>query len=247
VATPEDWPAALQKLSESFDAVGSLFIPLHPEDVALGLSPSLHLLEPVETYLREGWFERDFRRQACMKHAGSRPFLLEHDVTTEAERRREPFYQEFLQQLDLLWWMAVTVSIHDRGWLFSLQRSARLEPYTPEEAERAAELRPHLQAIITLMSKLRQRETVGIVNVLERLDCAAMLIDWRGLVIRVNQQAERLIGNGVRLCGGRLSALDAGNDQRLQAMIHGLAAPGAFCAKPVPAPIAIARPATPSP
>jgi hypothetical protein len=61
VAVPERWPLALQRLAESLGAAGCLFTPVHAEDAALGLSPSLEIIEPCESYLHDGWFAHDFR------------------------------------------------------------------------------------------------------------------------------------------------------------------------------------------
>lgn len=240
VAAPEDWPSALQRLAESLGGAGCLFTPVHQEDAALGLSPSLEFIEACEIHVRDGWFERDFRLRSFAKLKDLQ-IALEHDFSTEADRRQEPYYQEFLRPLGLLWFAAFPVSIDGRRWHFSLQRAARLEPYTPADGERILRAKQHLQAILSLASKLRGREALGRLELLEQLGCAAMLIDWRGRVIRSNAPAGRLIGAGLSLRGGHLAADDRASDVRLQAMVRVLL-PGGFSAGPVPSPIAVRRP-----
>jgi hypothetical protein len=57
------------------------------------------------------------------------------------------------------------------------------------------------------------------VSTLERVNCAALVIDGRGRVNYANRPAKELMGDGVALVRGRLTASDPASNCRLQKLI----------------------------
>jgi DNA-binding CsgD family transcriptional regulator len=59
-----------------------------------------------------------------------------------------------------------------------------------------------------------------ILGALESLRCGAFLLDLGGRVLSFNLPALRCLGNGLKLGGGRLSAVDRVTDQKLQQVVQ---------------------------
>jgi DNA-binding CsgD family transcriptional regulator len=109
--------------------------------------------------------------------------------------------------------------VEGRLWAVPFLRSTNQGVWTREEGEALRALAPHFERMLGLASKLAARSAATTLDLLERLDCAAMLLDWRGLVLRANARAEGLIGEGLHLLNGRLAAADHRSNAALERLI----------------------------
>ena len=64
-----------------------------------------------------------------------------------------------------------------------------------------------------------ERALDAALGMLDRVACAAMLIDRCGRVLRRNGLADRLLGDGLRICRGAVVAADAQSNRDLQKLV----------------------------
>ena len=106
-ATPDAWPGALHGLARAAGSVGCRLRPVlwRRDDVAFPASPDIQGF--LKDFVSEGWARADPRTRLGMPlvEAG-RSVVLEHDITTDEDRRRSPFYQTLSRRHDLPWWAA---------------------------------------------------------------------------------------------------------------------------------------------
>ncbi|MFZ1102035.1 MAG: hypothetical protein WAN86_04175, partial [Hyphomicrobiaceae bacterium] len=76
---------------------------------------------------------------------------------------------------------------------------------------------------------------------LDRLACAAVLIDWRGMVLRVNRHADALMGDGLQVCRGALMASDARSNRDLRQLVDRVRAGPLSRAAPPPSRVLVRR------
>jgi DNA-binding CsgD family transcriptional regulator len=240
-ATPDAWPNALHGLARATGSVGCRLRPVHlrPEDVTFPASPDIQGF--LSDFASEGWLRADLRtlRGVSLAEAG-RSVVVEHDVTTEEERRHSPFYQTLSRRHDLPWWSAIVFEVEGRKCCASILRNAAQGPFTPADARSLAGAAPHLGRAASLAGKFALAHGLGAVEALERIGRAAFVLDHTGLVIAANSRAEQCAAGDLKLVHNRPRATDPASGRRLQDLIARAVAPRALGTAP-PDPIFIAR------
>jgi DNA-binding CsgD family transcriptional regulator len=163
-------------------------------------------------------------------------FTVEDEITTPEERRVLPYYQEIARPGNRDWWAAVCVVVKNRSWCVPLYRDARRGPFFPSEADHFLRVAPDLSRIISAAEKAWDISLGSSLAALDRLNCAAALLDCRGYVARFNEHAEALFGSGLMIRHGRIHAADRASDARLQGLTRaGVSSPpgGSLWAEPV--------------
>lgn len=239
--TPEAWPKALQGFARAADAVGCRFRPvrLGPDYVLPRASPDI--VDFLQDFVSEGWHRTDPRtiRGGPLVEAG-RPVVLEHDITSDEERRRSPFYQTLLKRHDLPWWAAIAFPVDGRLWCMSIMRADSQGAFTLEDARALAGASAGLQRVVSLAHKLTLSHARSAVEALEQVGCAALVLDRRGRCVVMNALAQPLMGGDLRLTDNRAHAVDRESDRRLQRLIDcAVAAQAPGCS--VPSPIFVRR------
>jgi DNA-binding CsgD family transcriptional regulator len=217
---PGAWYSALQAFAEGIGAAGCL---LNPEDAGslVGLRPSNELTDVLAGFVAGGWHLNDHRSERGWKRVrdGQR-IILEHDIATDDERRGKPFYQEWAEPSGLPWWAAIGLRVGSEYWSVPLLRTARQGAFTPEDAQRLALLAPHLERVIGFAQRIAAGQNDGRLDVLERLGCGCIVLDWSGMVARCNGAAEEVFGHDLIVRQGQLIARDPASNQRLQTLIQ---------------------------
>ena len=115
-----------------------------------------------------------------------RASALEHHLSTEEERRTLPYFQETARPARREWLGAAFFTVASHDWCFPLFRGGDGGPFTPEEALRLAPIWPHVTKVVSLAEKVcrlrRHVETLA----LERVSCAAVVIDATGRATQMN-------------------------------------------------------------
>ncbi|MGF1620433.1 MAG: helix-turn-helix transcriptional regulator [Rhodomicrobiaceae bacterium] len=217
ILMPESWPTALDALASSVGAVGCRFRGRSGQQAILELPTSPALLELVAELRQGEWWKSDHRAERGwpLSRAGKR-VIIDHDVTTDEERRTLPIYNELLRRLDLPWWAAVGFSVDDKDWTLSFFRSESRGPFTPKEAEALAHLAPHLSRMVRLARSTNMRGTETALATLERIGRAALMVDANGRVIRTNAAAEALFDDELAVRQRGLVASDADSNREIQ-------------------------------
>lgn len=239
----QDWPSALHRLARSAEAIGVVVFPHDPQDVAASFPVSTDLIEPAEIYLREGWWQQDYRKLQA-KGLMNTPFVIEHQVSSAATREQHPYYQ-FLRSIGFLWWAGLPFHLDGHPWVVSFQRGPEQPAYTPDDGPELVAAMPAMTLAFTLAQRLDRSAGSAQIALLDRFTCGAALIDWRGMVVQLNARADALIGSDLFICNRRLAARDRASDEALQALIRSAAAAGDIAKRASLPPVPIRRESKP--
>ena len=151
---------------------------------------------------------------------------LEHDLSTEEERRTLPFFQETARPEKREWFAASFFSVEAAtGACRSSAETTRLRPKTrhaspgSDPTSAKSSVWPRKFAAFDVASKL---------SALERVSSAAVVIDATGRATQMNLPAQNLLGADFNLVRGRPAAHDPASNRRLQQLVSSAlhAAPG---------------------
>jgi len=233
-----NWPDALQAIANVFGDVGANLLWVR-DDGGFGTVLSPALAPMAEDY--EKWQHQDIRAQ----HAAENSMLARLDVVTDRhlvtprEIEEHPFYTQFLASNGLRWLAAAKVSPDPRilVWV-SVQRSRTKEPFADAELETLARLARHIEQALRLSVKLFDAELskLALVDALARVGVGVLALDALGRVVFDNPAASALLGDGLVLANGRLSASAADDRKALDAAIRRMirGAPGDIGCAPKP-------------
>jgi DNA-binding CsgD family transcriptional regulator len=241
VVDPGSWADALHALARAVDSAACLFYPREaPTTVAvMPASPDYHDL--LQVYVRDRWYENHYRAERGWPQMHHGRTIIEHDLATDEERRRFRTYNDLYLKFGFPGFAAIGFSVEGHDWCLPLVRGNGQGHFTRDEAERLAQFAPHLRRMVSLTEKLAGERVKSGLDLLDRMAAAALVLNWRGIVVRANAQAEVLLGHDLAVEHGRLAARDRESDRRLQALVA--AALAVRHAREFPAPpTAIARP-----
>jgi DNA-binding CsgD family transcriptional regulator len=168
-------------------------------------APDPHIgpyLQKCTSFMRAGW-----------------PSAVEHDLSTEEERRTLPFFRETARPAKREWWAAAFFWVEGREWCLPLFRGPDGGPFTPKEARRLAPIGPHVAKIVSMAEKFAAFDVESKLSAMERLRCAAVVIDATGCVRHMNLPAQDLLGDDFNLVRGRPAATDPASNRRLQQLV----------------------------
>jgi DNA-binding CsgD family transcriptional regulator len=204
IADPSCWTELLEEVVTATGAMGAGLI---PPTASEGAMATAHLGECLETYVREGWFERDaasHRRAKILNMRGE--VALDRDLTNTGGDA--PFFDEFLPRFDGRWWAGIGIHSGPDFWSLTLHRSLRQGAF--EQAERAVlqQFSLRLNEVASL-AHLAGRVTLSTVaNSFDQIGKAVVAIDAMGRLIHANAAAQQLLGTSIHIAGGRLAFRD---------------------------------------
>jgi DNA-binding CsgD family transcriptional regulator/PAS domain-containing protein len=213
------WNAAMETVAKVTGSRGAVLFPLRGR---LSVMPhTASCAEGNDIYVRDGWIERDERHRAIpailRKGAAS-----EFDFTTPEEIARSPYYQEFLAPLGLRWSAISSITAAESQWALTLQHSIVQGPFQQEELAELAALSSRLSSAASLARAIGFSAASAATEAFEFSDTAVVQLDRTGQVIRLNQQAEKLLGTGLRIINRRLVADQREATNALDRALHAL-------------------------
>jgi DNA-binding CsgD family transcriptional regulator/PAS domain-containing protein len=227
ILEPARWPDALQRLADSLDAISCVVRTTQPE--ATPLDPAA--LEATEhAGFSELWWERidgapdpHVKRPRKLGLVGrGHGFVVEDDISTPEERATLPYYQEIARPGRREWWAAISFESNGRSWCLPMFRDAKRGAFSHDGARGYLGVAPHLGRMIGVAEKLVDASFGQSLSALDRMGCAAVMLDRRGRVCRFNQHADALFGPDLRISHGRLRASDRLSETRLQGLVEAL-------------------------
>lgn len=222
VADPPGWGTALQRLGESLGAESCTFCSNDLQQLsALVMPVSTGHEEFAEMWLRNEPHAPDphFVFGRCRLHRGL-AVALEHQFSTDDERRTLPYYQETARPAERDWLAISTFMVGNSCWWLSLYRSDRRRgPFVPDDAPRLAMVGMRLAPIVSMAEKFASLQVRSSLLSLERARCAAFVVGVGGQVLNMNRRAEDLLGADLNLRGKRLVARDASSNLSLQQLV----------------------------
>jgi len=244
VLAPETWPAALDRLARSVDAVGATFYPVSGPVTLPHIPVASEIKGVLEEFVRDGWWMQDYRAERALPlFLLGRPVVVEDQITTRDERRRLPGYNDFFLRHGLPWWAAVSCQSQESGqWVVPFLRDSRQGPFLPHDSIRLTRMQPHFKRIMGLARRFSRSRVETAMATLERAGFPAILVDWHGHATQLNPAAEALLGPDLFIAGGRLGARDRDSNEALQRLVSLAVASASPADLAEASPVSVARP-----
>jgi hypothetical protein len=213
------WTSVLDRFDSSVGAAGTvLFRVFQPTSTQTreagpprGAFPRSTGVEGlVDAYLKEGWISYDTRYNGVTKllHKG---VITDDDVSTTNERRRSPFYQDFIAYNGFSEFAGLRLDINEEICCASIQRGRDFEPFTPEELALLVQYAPRISMAASMVFQLENMHIAGAADALEAMSMPAFILERNGRVAAMNSMAPRLFGRGLDVLGGKLIARGSEN------------------------------------
>lgn len=233
VADPSRWMELLEDVAA---ATGSMGAALIPQTGSEGAMATAHLRECLETYVLEGWPERDadsHRRARVLNLQGE--VALDRDLTNAGDQAT-PFFDEFLPRFDGKWWAGIGVRGGSDFWSLTLHRSLRQGTFEQSERSILQQFSHRLNEIGSLAHLAGRVSLSSVANSFDQIGKAVMAIDETGRFIHANAAAQQLLGAFIHLSGGRLMIRDrhaAAEYSKIIERLRGLREGKILCAPPI--------------
>ncbi|WP_106640065.1 helix-turn-helix transcriptional regulator [Allosphingosinicella vermicomposti] len=157
--------------------------------------------------------------------ASKGPFEISYEADYDAVRTRidSRVYDDYAHRHDMLYGCQAVLA-RGKGQLVGLAalRTEKNGRTTDEDRQAFAELAPFVLNAVELQQSVKHQGALMIAGTFDAMDTAAFILDARRAVQAQSNAATSLLRADKRLTvsGGRLSALTADDDRRLQAAIH---------------------------
>lgn len=213
---PGLWPDLLQRVSHQAGAFGAILI---SEAHRIPVPPISPALEPLMgRYYGEGWNRRDIRFKG-VDIALRNGSVTDQQVFTDEEMRRAPYYQDLLRPEGCWWFSAITFGVAGSPWFLTLQRTIRQGAFTPDEVAQLRRLSRPLHAAANLSHALAFAQVSGMVDAFDHLDKPALVLDERGLLVRCNDRAQRVLDALADLRHREIRFRDGGNQRTFESAL----------------------------
>jgi DNA-binding CsgD family transcriptional regulator len=237
IAVPGKWTGALDDLAHSLGARACQIMPHEVADRWFGMVRSSGTSKQHELWERNKDWATDVyaprgERYVREGHAA----VIQSQLFSDEEMRCSRYHQEIALPAGCLHWACGIFIVEGRAWCMPFFRGT--EPFAPEVTAPIAEIAGHIARIVSISGKVSRDARDGEILTLDRMGCAAMLIDRRGRVQRMNRSAEDLLCGEFGVRNGRLWTSASASQARLDRFVDQLEHAGEFSGLPAPAIIA---------
>ena len=205
-ARPELWRNLLAQMAVALGAEGCAFV----SGPASPLRPlcSASLDELVTALIQEKWIDNSVRMTR-----GADALKTSQDVVTESmlftpwELEHLPYNAEFINRFKFHSFAAMLVDgATSSELIFTVERLARQGAFSTPEIETLRKIAPHIRRAGQLALHLAAARDDGLLDAFSLFDCGAVLLDWKGRVLRLNHRAEALMDSWLTVRFGALAA-----------------------------------------
>lgn len=198
---PMRWKNALDVLTKETRGYGSFLIPMSASAPITTQTDSL--VEVSNSYLKDGWINRDERYRSVprMKSYG---VATDEDCISIDEMKSNPYWQEWLVPHGLKWFAGIKIAFGESLWCASVQRTDEQGPFTRKEAAILAKLSDHLSAAGALATALGFARLEGAMSAFDLTNTAIFMANARGNITKINETARKMLGVNMQLRDGRL-------------------------------------------
>jgi len=221
VYAPSTWPEALEALARVTGAWGAHILAVRSGvllfDHAGAIAP-----EVVAAFDAGGGADPAVnpRAKAVFSSSG---MVSEPDFIDEADRRRHPYYADFLEKIECPFFAGIGGRIgRDAVGVLATPRTTSQGPPEVEQRRIFEGLWTHTLAAMRMQVALEQQAEKLVIGAFEAVSKAAILCDERGMVAAVTPMAEACLAEGVFVTQrfGVLAAPNPGDDVLLQEAIR---------------------------
>lgn len=239
VYDPSRWSAVLEEVSALVGGDGAMLLQSHHRMPGVPCTPEVDDL--VRDYFRHGWHLNDLRTRAVPRVMRG-DIVTDHDILTDEEMARSPFYNELLRPHGYHWFAVAGFQVGPEHWAVSVQRKARHGPFAAAQVRPLAGLMPLFGRAATLSEAIGRAALVGALRGLDQVVQAALALDGAGRVVAANARAEALFDAGFRVGDGVLRIADPRARDEVAGLIEALSLRRAGPAGPVLVPRRDRRP-----
>jgi DNA-binding CsgD family transcriptional regulator len=204
---PALWPDALDRFSRATGGVGTAMIPITPQNTA-GLVVSPALQEANVEYERE-WWQHDTRVLRIFSRKLKAGVCCEAELFTDDEVRRDPLRQGFLRAWGIGAFAAQLVTpLPNFVVAFSVQRALKRGQFEKRELATLGLLGKHAARALLISTHLGRARSTGRVlsETIDQFQCGALILDASLRVLHANRAGEAMIGDGINVQRGELTA-----------------------------------------
>ncbi len=222
---PVQWPRALQRLA---DAQGATSCVVRRSDFNVREMDLSAVDSSAHAAFTELWLQRvDGAPDPHCERAGplrrrGHVVVVEHQISSDEERARMPYYREIAEHGDRPWWAQIGFQTARHSWYLPLYRNAAAGPFDTAEAQALARLAPPLSRLFEVAETVAEAAVIDGLRSFDLIGRAVVLIDWKGRARYLNDSARHLVEQGLTLTRGRLGARDRPSCARLRALIRDL-------------------------
>jgi DNA-binding CsgD family transcriptional regulator len=241
-ARPELWRGMLADLSDALGAAGA-FLGVPGSGLKAICSESMDGI--LDAGLHSGWLSARNARVPRELNAfrQGQAIVTEQMIFSPWELDHLPFNAEFATPNNCRSFATMTLAGEGPSSLrLGVQRFIGSEPFSASEIETMRSLLPHMRRAGDLTIRLAAAPAEKLIDALPTFHCGAILLDWRGRVLRMNAKAEATMGHGIGVRAGMLTAAARDCDRALQKLIGSVITRGPlYQAEPIGA-VTIGRP-----
>src|ERR1700692_3006481 len=185
---PAVWPDLMEEICKAVGAVGSALL---QSDVRTPDIPRTKSVDEIfRTYFADGWHVSAVRAQRGVPMLMSgQTVVVDQDLITQDEMRRDPFYNEYLREQGLRWFSGVGFWAGSFLWGLCIQRTPQEGPFTAADKRIIAGISERLTEAGTLSKAGGRQVLMGVGNALELVRQPAVALDRLGLVLDANPTA----------------------------------------------------------
>ena len=198
------WLAVCEKFARFAEVEGSIIIPAHAEQRSVGLLYNCDIQKAVSDYVSDGWYLKD-ERERSLPVLKQRGYVTDADCIRYDEMKDSAFYN-FLSNVNLRWYVGVDLQNNGNTWAFTLQRSGRSEPFSPEEIKRIVAYRNILNNSVVISAHIGMNKTLGAADAMEQHGRAVIAIDWDGGATYMSPTAYGYLGDFFQVKRGQIQA-----------------------------------------
>jgi DNA-binding CsgD family transcriptional regulator len=220
------WDSAMDDVARASGGSGAVLVPVKGKLSSIPRSASMDRC--MEQYVGDGWIHRDKRYDGTGIMI-ERGVVCDLDFMSIDEINRHPYYQDLLAPHGFRWFAGVRVASGDDLWVLTLQRSISQGPFSRDQLKNFAALSHSLSTAAAVSSMLGAARIDAALAAFEASGSAAVLLDRRGDVLRLNGKAHSMLGPDLQIIQKRLISSDrdgtAALDRAIQDLIWRLDGP----------------------
>ena len=225
-ANPDIWPDVLDAFARTFGSRG-VFLPTL--SCIPGTVPhSRGLTDVIDQFFSEGWHQHEMHTPPPPKPA-PRPvgFVADQSPFSAGDVEMSEHYRSFARSAGVPWFSAAILATEPNAdyIAISLQRTDREGPFTASEMASLNVILPQLRNAASLARSLTALRGQSLVDGLEMGGEPAILVNEHGVVRSINRLAQKVLGDGLSIRRGRLTAERSSDNAALSAMIAAACAP----------------------
>ncbi len=219
------WRTVFHEISLHFKAEGAAFISPSGEPMRLLWSEGIDGL--ASEYVREDWHDRNDRLKRIVSRSASRTNLFtERHIFDETEMINNPFNSDFIRRNGFGPFAgAMLYPSSSTPVVFSIERRAGRPEFDATELAGIRSILPHLQRALFLADTMNGAHASGMLDALDRIGAAAILLAASGKVLDLNSKARSLFDDAFAIEGGMLRARATDSRPRLKHLIAHLLGP----------------------